>query len=52
MTVLPKSPGSWFMGGNIPGKPRAVLFYFGGAGNYRKECQAARERGYAEFAVA
>ncbi len=52
MTVLPKSPGSWFMGGNIPGKPRAVLFYFGGAGNYRKECNAAIERGYTEFAMA
>ncbi len=52
MTVLPKSPGSWFMGGNIPGKPRVVLFYFGGAGNYRKECIDAREGGYAEFAVA
>ncbi|MGE3390743.1 MAG: flavin-containing monooxygenase [Gammaproteobacteria bacterium] len=52
MTVLPRSPGSWFMGGNIPGKPRVVLFYFGGAGNYRKECIEAAERGYTDFAVA
>ncbi len=52
MTVLPRSQGSWFMGGNIPGKPRAVLFYFGGAGNYRKECDAEAESGYPEFQVA
>lgn len=51
MTVLPQSPGSWFMGGNIPGKPRVVLFYFGGAGNYRKECEAAREDGFVDFAI-
>lgn len=52
MTVLPRSQGSWFMGGNIPGKPRAVLFYFGGAGNYRKECDTEAESGYPQFKVA
>lgn len=25
---------SWFLGANIPGKPREVLFYFGGTGVY------------------
>ncbi|MEX2480127.1 MAG: NAD(P)/FAD-dependent oxidoreductase [Gammaproteobacteria bacterium] len=52
LTVLPRSRGSWFMGGNIPGKPRVVLFYFGGAGNYRDECNAAAERGYEGFEIA
>ena len=52
MTVLPRSAGSWFMGGNIPGKPRAVLFYFGGAGAYRQECDAEAAEGYPEFKVA
>lgn len=51
-TVLPRAQGSWFMGGNIPGKPRVVLFYFGGAGNYRNECNGAAERGYEGFKVA
>jgi cyclohexanone monooxygenase len=49
MTVLPRAQGSWFMGGNIPGKPRVVLFYFGGAGAYRDECNAAADRGFEAF---
>ena len=51
-TVLPRAAGSWFMGGNIPGKPRVVLFYFGGAGAYRDECNAAADRGFEGFAIA
>ena len=51
-TVLPRAQGSWFMGGNIPGKPRVVLFYFGGAGNYRNECNAVAEADYQGFKVA
>ncbi len=31
--------GSWYMGANIPGKKRHVLFYFGGAGAYFQEIQ-------------
>jgi len=27
------------------------LFYFRGGGNYRKECQAAADRGFEGFAV-
>ncbi|MEQ8662926.1 MAG: NAD(P)/FAD-dependent oxidoreductase [Gammaproteobacteria bacterium] len=52
LTVLPRAAGSWFMGGNIPGKPRVVLFYFGGAGAYRDECNAAAERGFEGFTLA
>ena len=51
-TVLPRAAGSWFMGGNIPGKPRVVLFYFGGAGTHRGECNAAADRGFEGYAVA
>ena len=50
-TVLPKGKRTWFLGDNIPGKPHAVLFYFGGAGAYRKECQAAANSGFEGFAV-
>jgi cyclohexanone monooxygenase len=48
-TVLPKGKHSWFLGDNIPGKPHVVLFYFGGAGTYRQECQAAADRGFEGF---
>jgi len=50
-TVLPKGKHSWFLGDNIPGKPHVVLFYFGGAGAYRQECQAAADQGFAGFAT-
>jgi cation diffusion facilitator CzcD-associated flavoprotein CzcO len=50
-TVLPRGKRSWFLGGNIPGKPQVVLFYFGGAGLYRKECQEAADRGFDGFAI-
>ena len=48
-TVLPKGKRSWFLGANIPGKPHVVLFYFGGAGTYRQECQAVADRGFEGF---
>jgi cyclohexanone monooxygenase len=48
-TVLSKGRHSWFLGDNIPGKPHVVLFHFGGAGLYRRECRAAAERGFEGF---
>ncbi len=48
-TLMHQAKRSWFMGDNIPGKPHAVLFYFGGAGNYRKECLAALENDFEGF---
>jgi cyclohexanone monooxygenase len=50
-TVVTNGPRSWFLGGNIPGKPQVVLFYFGGAGAYRKECNEAAEKGFEGFAL-
>ena len=29
---------SWYMGSNVPGKPRALMPYSGGVGVYRQEC--------------
>jgi cyclohexanone monooxygenase len=49
-TVLPKGTRSWFLGGNVPGKPKVVLFHFGGAGMYRQEAQEAIDRGFEGFA--
>jgi cyclohexanone monooxygenase len=48
-TVLAKGKNSWFLGDNIPGKPHVVLFHFGGAGLYRKECEAAADAGFEGF---
>lgn len=50
-TVLSKGKNSWFVGDNIPGKPRASLFYFGGVGAFRGECQQAADRGYDAFVL-
>jgi cyclohexanone monooxygenase len=31
---------SWYMGSNVPGKPRVLMPYIGGVGVYREECDA------------
>lgn len=41
--------GSWYNGGNIPGKPRSPLFFFGSFGLYRRRCEEAAEQGYPGF---
>ncbi|MFA7554235.1 MAG: NAD(P)/FAD-dependent oxidoreductase [Spongiibacteraceae bacterium] len=40
------SQRAWFMGANIPGKPHAVLFYFGGAGAYFDEVDKEADAGF------
>jgi cyclohexanone monooxygenase len=40
---------SWYMGANIPGKPRMFLPYVGGMGNYRRKCDEVADAGYAGF---
>mgnify|MGYP001418135807 CR=1 FL=1 len=37
-TLFPKA-NSWYMGANIPGKPRLFMPYIGGVGTYRKICE-------------
>ena len=41
-TLYPQSD-NYYMGDNIPGKPRSTLFWFGGFPFYRKQCRLARE---------
>ena len=41
---------SWYMGANIPGKPRIFMPYVGGAANYRELCDEVSGRGYDGFA--
>jgi cation diffusion facilitator CzcD-associated flavoprotein CzcO len=49
-TLHPKA-ASWYMGANIPGKPRIFLPYIGGVGNYRDRCAAVAANGYEGFIV-
>jgi cyclohexanone monooxygenase len=47
-TLFPKA-GSWYMGANIPGKPRMFMPYAGGVGAYREICDAVARDGYRGF---
>jgi cyclohexanone monooxygenase len=49
-TLFPQTD-SWYMGANIPGKPRVFLPYIGGFGAYRKLCEDVVERGYEGFEI-
>jgi cyclohexanone monooxygenase len=40
---------SWYMGSNIPGKPRVFMPYVGGCGRYRRRCDEVAAGGYAGF---
>ena len=40
---------SWYLGANIPGKPRVFMPYVGGLGNYRKKCNEVANKGYEGF---
>jgi cation diffusion facilitator CzcD-associated flavoprotein CzcO len=42
---------SWYLGSNVPGKPRRVLSYTGGVGTYRRKCQETAEAGYPGFTM-
>ena len=37
-TLFPRA-NSWYMGANIPGKPRLFMPYIGGVGTYRRICE-------------
>ena len=50
-TLFPKA-NSWYMGANVPGKPRVFLPYIGGFGTYRKLCEEVVEKGYEGFSFA
>ena len=50
LTLFPRG-ASWYMGANIPGKPRVFMPYVGGIGRYRKRCDAVAAQGYAGFVM-
>ena len=47
-TLYPRA-NSWYMGANIPGKPRVFMPYVGGFATYRQKCMEVVERGYEGF---
>jgi len=48
-TVLPLAKHSWYLGANIPGKPRVFMPYAGGMLHYRQICADVAARGYEGF---
>jgi cyclohexanone monooxygenase/acetone monooxygenase len=42
---------SWYLGSNVPGKPRRVLSYCGGVGTYRQKCDEVAASGYPGFDI-
>jgi cation diffusion facilitator CzcD-associated flavoprotein CzcO len=50
-TLFPKA-NSWYIGANIPGKPRVFMPYLGGVGPYRAKCTEIAADGYPGFAFA
>ena len=49
-TLLPLA-NSWFLGANIPGKPRVFMPYAARIGVYRRECQEVADKGYEGFVL-
>jgi len=50
MTLYPQA-SSWYMGANIPGKPRVFMPYIGGVGAYQRICDEVAAKGYRGFAM-
>ena len=48
-TLLPQAGHSWYLGANVPGKPRVFMPYAGGMARFREICDAAAELGYDGF---
>jgi cyclohexanone monooxygenase len=49
-TLYPQA-NSWYMGANIPGKPRIFMPYIGGVGVYRQICNDVAAKDYEGFRV-
>lgn len=49
-TIFPLA-NSWYMGANVPGKPRVFMPYIGGFPVYRDKCNEVAAAGYQGFAL-
>ena len=50
-TLLPQAHHSWYLGANVPGKPRVFMPYAGGMERYREICAEVAAAGYRGFAL-
>ena len=50
-TLLPMAGSSWYLGANVPGKPRVFMPYAGGMATYRKICADVAAKGYEGFVL-
>ena len=50
-TLLPMASSSWYLGANVPGKPRVFMPYAGGFARYSKICAEIAQDGYRGFAL-
>jgi cyclohexanone monooxygenase len=50
-TTMPKA-NSWYVGANIPGKPRIFMPYLGGAAAYKQVIEDIARKGYQGFGLA
>ena len=50
-TLLPLATHSWYLGANVPGKPRVFMPYAGGLARYRAICDDIASRGYEGFVM-
>jgi len=48
ITLYPRA-NSWYMGANVPGKPRVFLPYIGGVDSYRQACHEVTEKDFLGF---
>ncbi|WP_207003707.1 flavin-containing monooxygenase [Trinickia mobilis] len=50
-TLLPMASSSWYLGANVPGKPRVFMPYAGGMARYEKICGEVAGKGYEGFLI-
>jgi cation diffusion facilitator CzcD-associated flavoprotein CzcO len=50
--TLYQHANSWYVGANIPGKPRYFMIYIGGFDQYQKRCDEQLSKGYEGFVLA
>jgi cation diffusion facilitator CzcD-associated flavoprotein CzcO len=50
-TLLPQAGHSWYLGANVPGKPRVFMPYAGGMAQYRRICADVAAKGYEGFVL-
>ncbi|MDB5488872.1 MAG: cyclohexanone monooxygenase, partial [Reyranella sp.] len=50
--TLRSTCSSWYVGANIPGKPRVFMPYIGGLPAYIQACETVVKNGYEGFALA